>query len=167
MAAEKFVSVSEVLKKFGKDFVDALGKSLPPEKSATGKLRKSIRFQIKIYGQQYSFNLLMEDYYQYVDAGRAAGKGVPPEEIMKWLNISRVRSKLNRNPNSIFRKSKSGLKDYKIKGLAYAINKKIKDKGIKPTYFFTNVFEDGRIQQLQKDLREALKKDIIVSIKEI
>lgn len=164
--AEQFVSVNDTLTKFGKAFVDALGKSLPREKDASGELRKSIRFQIKIFSEYYSFNLLMADYYKFVDEGRKAGKGAPPAEIMKWLSISRVRSKLNRNPKSIFR-DKKGLKDYKIKGLAYIINRKIKQKGIKPTYFFTDVFEDGRIEQLKRDLSIALKKDVLVSIKEI
>jgi hypothetical protein len=171
MAAEKFVSVSEVLKKFGKDFVDALGKSLDNKKDSTGKLRESIRFQIKIYGQSYSFNLLMEDYYKWVDEGRKPGKGIPIKELDSWLKEPATISKLKLFQDSKLTTGK-GLKktlnkNSRVKSLSFLINRKIKLKGIKPTHFFTNVLEDGRVLKLQSDLRSALKKDIIVSIKEI
>lgn len=162
--AEQFVSVNDLLKKFGGEFVKALGNSLDKTKDASGDLRKSIRFQIKIFSEYYSFNILMKDYYEWVDAGRKPGKGIPPDELMKWLSISRVRAKLNKKPDSIFRKP---TKPYQVKGLAYIINRKIKKFGIKPTYFFTDVFEDGRVQQLKRDLSIALKKDVLVTIKNI
>lgn len=171
--AEQFVSVSEVLKKFGKEFVDALYKSLG-DKDASGKLRESIRIQIKIYGQNYSFNILMEDYYKWVDEGRKPGTWPNIGKLEEWAKLPNVRSRLFNNPNYkkfLFKAKGKAPKTFTTdKSLKRIIGLKagsIKKYGIRPTHFFTNVLEDGRVEKLQSDLRKALKKDIIVTIKEI
>lgn len=166
-------SVSEILQVFGENFVRDLGNSLDRKKDASGNLRKSIHFRIKIFSEHYEFNLLMEDYYKWVDEGRPSGKKGPPinpNVLLAWLRKPAVISKLNLRKTAGLTSGK-GLKktlvENKAKSLAYIIGRKISKKGIRPTYFFTNVLEDGRVERLKIDLSNGLKKDVEVQIREI
>ena len=191
MAEIKFTTVNDLLTVFGKKFVDDLGKSLDHIKDASGNLKSSIHFRTKIFSEHYEFNLLMEDYYKYVDEGVNGIKGnvgsqysyenlrPPVNVILKWLTQHNVLSKLKerkkKDSYAAFGKAKSsgGLSSLqtvnikKIKSLAYAITEKIYQKGLKPTYFFSSVFDDGRMDKLKLDLGNGLKKDILIEIREI
>ena len=168
MAEIKFTTVNDLLTVFGKKFVDDLGKSLDAKKDATGKLRGSIRFQTKIFTERYEFNLLMEDYYKWVDEGRQAGKKAPPinpNVLMKWIQDKKIRPRAGSKLPS--RKAKGFNMLAATKSLAFLIGRKISKFGIKPTYFFSDVFDDGRMDKLKVDLGNGLKKDILIEIREI
>lgn len=157
----KFSGLNAVLVKFGEKLVDDLGRSLPREKDTTGALRDSIRFTTKAYGQVYVFELRMLDYYQWVDAGRKPGKFPPLKSIMSWIS--------NKNTfNEV--KTKKGLKTLSndiqgVRQLAFLIGRKIKQKGIKPTNFYSKVIEDGRLKRLSKELSAEAGREILIDIK--
>lgn len=163
-------SLRSILENFGSDFVSDLGKSLDRRKDASRDLRKSIKFRLRLQGDYFNFNLMMEDYYKWVDEGRKAGKGAPLGVIDGWLKNPAVISKLGLYSNKKLTSGK-GLKkklnaNSYVNSLSFLINRKIKTKGIKPTYFFTNVFEDGRVERLKKELVDYLKQDVILTIRE-
>lgn len=164
----RFISVYDLLKLFGADFVDAIGKSLDRKKDATHKLRESIRFTTKIFSEHYTFELKMEDYYEWVDKGRKPGKFPPYNSILRWINDKKLRPR--EGQKDIFKRK--GLKVLSVdvqaaKTLAYLIGRKIKRFGIKPTNFYSKVENDGRLDKLRKNLSMALKKDVLVQIQEI
>lgn len=153
------MSVNNILTKFGKELVLALEKSLSKKKDTTGRLRGSIKFRMRIFGSEHQFNLLMEDYYKWVDEGRPAGKAPPiePPVLLNWI----------KKKSSLSLGKKQKLKEYQYKSLAFYVGRKIKRFGIKPTYFYSNVINDGRIERLKKDLSAELKKEVLIELKEI
>src|SRR6476469_3867445 len=92
----KTINVNSLLQKHGQEIVDQLGKALPKSSDATRTLRQSIRFTVKPSGMAYNFQLILADYYEWVDKGRKAGKMPPVDEIVKWTAAKR----------SIFKQSK-------------------------------------------------------------
>lgn len=159
----KFSNVYDFINKWGEDFVSALDKSLDRKKDTTGALRESIRFQIKIFSEYYQFELNMEDYYKWVDEGRKPGKGPPinPNVILKWVSLKGLSGVVNKKGLKVLSTNINA-----AKSAAFLINRKIKRFGIKPTYFFSDVFEDGRIEVLKRELGKALKKDVLVEIRQ-
>lgn len=156
-----------ILTKFGLSVVDSLGKSLDHSKDATGNLRESIHFQIKILGEKMVFKLMLEDYYINVNDGRGVGKKLPPyEAISSWVDQKHLKVRTNTFTRNGIRKTKHISKidaehrENLIRGIQYAI----KNRGIKPTHFYTKVVNKTLTDQLKSDLIKATKKDIQISI---
>lgn len=93
-------------------------------KRASGTLYDSLK--AKVEDNQLTFD--MASYGQYVDQGRRPGKFAPVVAIKEWCKIKGIHT-----------------------NFAYVINKKIKEKGIRPTFFFTKAYEDN-IDDLDKVL---------------
>lgn len=169
MAGETAYSL---LTSFGNKVVDALGRSLDRKKDTTGELRDSIRFQVKILGTRTLFQLMLVDYYKWVDEGRKKGKGVPVNVLKSWLTYPGTLEKIGAREAGIFaaskrNKAKKGLvaiNRSKINSLSFLINRKIKNKGIKPTRFYSKVVNKTLIDELKKNLTEATKKDVLITI---
>ena len=104
------------------------------KKDSTGKLRKSIKYNLIVSKNSFSFDIQMEDYGEWVDIGRLAGTYAPPLKILKWIYEKPIRL---RNKDGEFVKQTP----QKMGSLAYVINRKIFKEGIKPTYFLTEPFE--------------------------
>ena len=94
-AESEFTNVEELLVEFGTDLVDELGRSLPRSKNASGRLRRSIHFEIEIQKRFIDFNLLLEEYYKNVDEGRKPGKFPPIDPLIDWLIHKRLGAKLD------------------------------------------------------------------------
>lgn len=171
----KLSGLNGVLVAFGEKLVKDLGKNLPEKKDTTGALRGSIRFTTKVFGQVYTFELSMLDYYKYVDQGvngtkvnhgsQYSFRDKFPKilEIKKWIS--------NKNIQDFDEvKTKKGLKtlasDFKgVNRLAFLIGRKIKTKGIEPTHFYSKVIDDGRLKKLSADLTKEAGREIIIDIK--
>lgn len=139
-------AIEQVLFKFGQQLQDDLIDSLDQKrKNASGTLRQSIEAlpKVSVNDGLYTYQLKMEDYYEYVDEGRKAGKQPPLESIVKWVRQKSAFGGLGVNES----------KD--VNSVAFMIARKIGKFGIKPTHFFTNVINDGRLKQLTKDLTKA------------
>jgi hypothetical protein len=148
---EEFLSNSiiDVLGRFGNTIQTDLRKSLDDGgHNASSRLNQSIQFKVDFFGEDgYTFQLSMADYYDYLDKGRAAGKEPPLAPILQWVKLK-----------SVF----GGMPEKNQKSMAFAIKKKISKFGTQPTYWFTKVVEDGRLNELSKELSNSIGKNIIL-----
>lgn len=159
------------------------------------KLAASVRFYYGIKGENnVTFNLAMANYWEAVNFGRGKNKKAPPSsKIKEWIkstgfSTSKVESILlsikAKNKGISFKKgntiknnkvdlksiSKRRLKtasyDKKIEALSWLFARSIGKKGTKATHFFTDILNDGRMEDLSKQVSEFYKKDIIVQFKD-
>lgn len=175
--------VDIILNNFGTKLVTDLRQSLVAKGVTFGgggqsKLSGKIRFEIKRTFKGIVFNLVMPDYSYYVDKGRKPGKvsKEAQKNISEWAKRKGIVGKFQ-SENLITRQkaqesSKRKLKtlkklpfDVALKSLTFLISRKIDVKGYKGNSFLTDVINDGRIVRLQKDISEALKKQIIIDLK--
>lgn len=111
------MTLTEVLDKLGKDIVtDAKSILKRKNKYNTGTLYNSLSYKTT----EKSLSFLMADYGTYVNDGRKPGKGIPVSVLEKWMKQRGIDLKYS-----------------------FVINRKIREKGIKPTYFFTIAFNDN------------------------
>lgn len=105
-----------------------------------------------------TLDILLADYYKFVDMGRAAGKMPPVSKLRDWLRYPNVKDRLGINE----------LPDMKLNGIAYLIARKIKRKGTKGNHFFTNVIEkSGIIDELSDAVADAAMNDLSLSIDQL
>ncbi len=145
--------IEGVLARFGQKLQEDLRQSLDDKnKNASGNLRQSIQAvpTVSFKDGIYTYTLAMADYYEFVDEGRKAGKMPPIESLVKWVRAKSAFGGLEVNES----------KD--VRGVAFGIAKNIAKFGIKPSYFFTNVIDDGRLEQLTEDLALAGAKGFIL-----
>ena len=148
--------------------------------SGDSRLAASIR--ISYYengGDIFGFDLLMNDYYKWVNKGRAAGKGISREgqvKLEKWIKSRGLKPALTDNRkkkissvrNKRIKKSFKKLSEDKaIKKVVFAISKKIKEKGYEANHFFDEVIKDGRVEKLKARMKEAYKQELELEILEI
>jgi hypothetical protein len=121
-------------------------------KVASGTLARSIQVVI----EKNSLIVMMEEYGQYVDQGRRAGKGVPIKPLMKWI---RDRGLQGRDKKGRFITHES---------FAFGISNKIKKYGIRPANFISVsmdlIMKDPRITEL---LGDATYDDLVKAIQGI
>ena len=170
-------TVEGVLMHYSKLIIDQSVKNLEAKgKNASYKLTQSIRpeFEIKAekFGIVYTLKILMEDYYEYADLGRPAGKQPPVNDIINWIRnkegfklagLSKIGDIRERGKN----KRKQYTREDIIKSTAFGIAKKIGLRGTRPSNFFTEVVDAEFYKNLNRDLSKALKKDVEVTIKNI
>lgn len=181
-------SVSDVFLKYKASIIDELTKNLHESgKDQPGKLIQSVDVKIGVDGSSVSFKLFMEDYWKYVDEGvqgtkaggitsqykfKPGGKRIPLDSIKKFIaargiaptqNIKKGQqlSKLrNKKLKKVIKKEN---KQVALNSAAFAIGTAIKQNGIKPTYFFSDVINDELHFAIKKDLEKVLKKEIELS----
>ncbi len=114
-------SLRKVLMEYGEYFIQQARNDLGNNHSyASGKLGDTMKTDVQIYDDHYEVNIILQDYWEYVDNGRKPGKFPPPNKIKKWIQIKPVpRGKL---PT--------------VDQLAFLIGRKIATKGIDPAPFF-------------------------------
>jgi len=118
----------------------------------------SLYNSVEVKQNNDTLEVLMNQYWKYVQSGRLPGKkGVPLEAIEKWIKNRRLSDKLKgRDKKGRFITNRS---------FAFAIQKNIKRFGIPPSNFLDvaieNIFEDKRIIEL---LGEATLEDLIDKI---
>jgi hypothetical protein len=126
-------------------------------KVASGTLARSVQVDVgkrkSSHGnyETYYFQVLMEQYYQWVQSGRRPGnKYVPIGSLMKWI---KDRGLKGRNKKGKFITDKS---------FAFAISRNINKFGIRPSNFLDvsleKVMKDPRIAELMGD---ATYEDLI------
>lgn len=133
------MNLYETLEAFGENTVDNAVNNLKNKtykhfngqsytKNNTGKLAKSTRYQITQDSGDLIVEFFYEDYGYIVDQGRQRGSHVPIQPLKDWC-------------------AQRGLNT----GLAYVIERRIKLRGIAPTFFFTESFEFN-YDQLNEDM---------------
>jgi hypothetical protein len=122
-------------------------------KKKTGNLYNSI--EVKYNPELNEIQVLMLDYWRYVNDGRKPGKYVPLKPLMNWIRVKGF----NKN------KKTGKFEKFKIKNVAFAISTNIKKFGIAPTYFYDNAatkfeksFEDEAVIALGIDFETFFER---------
>ena len=126
-------------------------------KVASGTLARSVEVQVQQKNDYTLIQVLMEEYGQWVQSGRMAGKGfVPVGSLMRWI---KQRGLKGRDKKGRYMTDKS---------FAYAIQKNINKFGIRPANFLDismeKIMNDPRITEL---LGDAAYEDLINTIEGI
>lgn len=133
------------------DFVVELKNKLKANDSyASGDLVNSIRGIVKQNGKYVVISIQLEDYWQYVENGRKAGKYPPINAIKNWISVKPI----------LPRPLKSG-KLPTANQLAFLIARKISKVGIKPKPFLKPTITDfDLINKVYNEVATLLHKQL-------
>lgn len=139
------------IKKITDDFVVELKNRLKANDSyASGDLVNSIRGIVKQNGKYILISIQLEDYWQFVENGRKAGKYPPINDIKKWISVKPV----------LPRPLKSG-KLPTDNQLAFLIARKISKFGIKPKPFLKpTITSFDLINKVYNEVANLLNKQL-------
>lgn len=143
------MSVEELeneLRYFGESFVFGLATVLKRlDKKSSGKLINSLnsRLVTLVKGVNYRLEIYGEDYFDYVNEGRDAGKQPPLKKIEQWTKLKGIDTKF-----------------------AYPIAKRIGAFGVEPTYALEVVLQEINTKALENKIDDAFIDIIDKQIKE-
>jgi len=187
--------VEKILEAFGTKVVEDLRKSLSDKLQARAAsykskypggssnpgdsaLSASIKYLIVDSSEGIKLNVYLNDYWEAVDSGRKAAGVSQNARIDKWIKSrnlipgfqkSNLEDRLKRQSENTSNRKKKVLKKMKfadaVKAMDFLVRRKLKNKGYQGNQFLSSVLEDGRQQQLTKDIAAAMKKDIEIIIK--
>ena len=141
-------NTKKALEKFGKYLVKESRKNLTrKKKNVTSSLYDSLDYQVKAMPNSFEFDFLMEEYGEWVDKGRKAGKNPPFSPLRKWVQDRRIQ----------FRDNTGRFQTYDQ--TAWAVVKSIGKKGIEPSNFYSRPFNLG-FQKLPNEVAEAYALDV-------
>ena len=177
-----FNEVEDILVKYATRIALDAEKNLRSNKNgkdsnASGSLAESIKISpVEYFGNNYSIEISMNDYWQWVNDGRGAGRRPPISKIIQWIRDKQLRlddkgvtKRGYKREGTLISSSKKkvtmGNKQVSIlEATAYKIAAKIGKFGTKGTDFLTDAIDDNT-EGLIKELKEASKKDIVIQIK--
>ena len=141
-------NTKKALDKFGKYLVKESRKNLTrKKKNVTNSLYESLDYDIKAMPNSFEFDFLMNEYGEWVDKGRKAGKNPPFSPLRKWVQDRRIQ----------FRSNKGKFQTYDQ--TAWAIVKSIGKKGIPASNFYSRPFQLG-YAKLPNEIVEAYALDV-------
>lgn len=141
-------NTKKALEKFGKYLVKESRKNLTrKKKNVSNSLYDSLDYQVKAMPNSFEFDFLMEEYGEWVDKGRKAGKNPPFSPLRKWVEDRRIQFRDNRGRFQTYDQT------------AWAVVKSIGKKGIEPSNFYTRPFNLG-FQKLPNEVAEAYALDV-------
>ena len=141
-------NTKKALEKFGKYLVKESRKNLTrKKKNVTSSLYDSLDYQVKAMPNSFEFDFLMEEYGEWVDKGRRAGKNPPFSPLRKWVEDRRIQFRDNRGRFQTYDQT------------AWRVVKSIGRKGIEPSNFYTRPFNLG-FQKLPNEVAEAYALDV-------
>jgi len=141
-------NTKKALEKFGKYLVKESRKNLTrKKKNVTSSLYDSLDYEVKAMPNSFEFDFLMEEYGEWVDKGRKAGKNPPFSPLRKWVEDRRIQFRDNRGRFQTYDQT------------AWAVVKSIGKKGIEPSNFYTRPFNLG-FQKLPNEVAEAYALDV-------
>jgi hypothetical protein len=141
-------NTQRALDKFGKYLVKESRKNLTrKKKNVTNSLYESLDYDIKAMPNSFEFDFLMNEYGEWVDKGRKAGKNPPFSPLRKWVEDRRIQ----------FRSNKGKFQTYDQ--TAWAIVKSIGKKGIPASNFYSRPFNLG-YAKLPNEIVEAYALDV-------
>lgn len=121
-----WISLRKVLEEYGEYFIQQARNDLGQNHSyASGKLGDTMETDVQIYDGHFEVNIILQDYWKYVENGRKPGKFPPPNKIKEWIRIKPVVPYPGKN-------GKLPTTDQ----LAFLIGRKIATEGIDPAPFF-------------------------------
>jgi len=142
-------NTKKALENFGKYLVKESRKNLTrKKKNVTNSLYDSLDYQVKAMPNSFEFDFLMEEYGEWVDKGRKAGKNPPFSPLRKWVEDRRIQ----------FRDNSGRFQTYDQ--TAWRVVKSIGRKGIEPSNFYTRPFNLG-FQKLPNEVAQAYALDAV------
>ena len=164
-------SPRQVLENFTERIQVALQQSLERHnKVSGGGLYQSIKVHTKVYGQKVVLEVIMADYWKFVDKGVSG-------TITKF-NTPFTFKKKNINQSALFKHiANRGIKITPKKGLAFEkqrktvaflMGRKIAKFGLKPTHFASDVMDKNSkiIKDLEAELYESVGRQIKITIEQ-
>ena len=137
------------------------------------------------------FELIMDSYYKYVDKGvkgadssekaplspfKYSNKRPPVSKLKQWIRDKPINiktsvdlTKLNKKGLPVKRRATAQEKqtiEGEVEKIAFLIAEGIRRKGLKATNFYSDVVNEERFNKFRKEIAEAFKQDVIISIKE-
>jgi len=153
------------------------------KKKASGNLEQDLEAYTTVEGTKVGFEVLIEDYYTYVNDGRIGRKrksGVdmsriinkppkgptpPPfDAISKWVRFKAVKELSY--PGLGFKTRQTARVGSKVKKmkLVERIRWGIYWNGIKPTYFYTDTINEQLVNNIETDIYNLLGRTLEVNI---
>ena len=161
-------SIGTILQGYSKTITDALKKNLEKHDSlATKALWQSVQVPITIFGSTYTLQIIMEDYWRWVDEGRKPGKMPPVDKIAQWIAHKGIPIRAQVKATPLKRKSKKTLSERvrsRQRSVAFLIARSIGKKGTRPTHFYSDVINEKFIADMKADIGKQLKKDYTIQI---
>ena len=146
----KWTNLQKVLGDYGQalrnEYQDNL---IRDNKIASGKLLNSIEYEVQYDERSIWLQFKMEDYYKWVENGRAPGKFPPPDKIMEWIRIKPI------IPDDRMGTGKLPTE----KQLAFLIGRKIAEEGIEPGNQLHTAI-DNTWEQWEDRIDEAIAQDV-------
>lgn len=171
--------IIKVLDEFGEKTKNDLIASIDSKTTVKTRLGASIKFEYMNLSGGLRFVLRLNDYYEIVDKGRGTGNVSKEgsDSIMKWaqtrgivekLRVKDLQTRLAKQSNNKTKRPKKALKkkDFQkfSKGIAYVIARNIERRGYEGNNWFTDIVEDGRIEELQNKLTELIGNNFEIEI---
>lgn len=117
-----FTELQQVLQDYAKDASEIYKYQISlGGKNASRKLIDSVNSRVVVGDSAYDVVLNLQEYWKYVESGRAPGKFPPVGAIINWINVKPI----------IPRPDANG-KIPSPKQLAFLIGRKIEQEGIEP-----------------------------------
>ena len=162
-------SPRQILENYKQIIIDALADSLEKnERVAQAMLRQSISINIRSFATNMVMEISMLDYWKYVDGGRKKGAKMPPIKAMlkhianRGINYKGIQNNYRNTKGILVKRKKPLAKEKALRTLAYLIGRSISKKGIKPTNFVDEAFDNNILDNMSKDLSTALGREILI-----
>lgn len=177
-------TVEAMLALYAEEFIKSANDNLNKDNSvSTGKLGDSIEFEIQSLGTAFKMQLLVLDYYDFVNKGVKGVKGsgisspysfktINPskshvEAIRKWIKENKSKVKVTDIKYGKTRQESKAIPyDKKVTQLAYIIARSSKKKGIKGTGFWDKAF-DKTFADFELQMSKALGVDVQVDLQQL
>jgi hypothetical protein len=152
-------ATQKALSKFGKDVIIKAATYLQTRKRGydTGKLMKSLDYDLGVAANSISLKIRMEDYGLAINEGRGksgGGSGVLYPKILEWVKRKGLRPRNSKGQYEAWRN-----KAQQQRGIAYVVTRKIHRFGYKGTGFFDDAFAQS-YKKLPKKLTQAFALDL-------
>jgi hypothetical protein len=155
-------SPRQILENYKQIIIDALADSLEKnDRVAKGGLVQSISINIRSFATNMVMEISMADYWKYVDGGRKKGSKMPPIDAMlkhianRGINYKGIQNTYKNKKGQIVKRKKPLAKEKALRTLAFLIGRGISRKGIKPTNFVDEAFDNNILDNMSKDLSTA------------
>lgn len=147
--SQQAVNTQKALNKFGKYLVAQSRSNLTRmKKNVSKRLYESLGYDVSVMPNSFDFDFVMEEYGEWVDKGRRAGKAPPYSPILEWVQNRRIQFRDNRGKFQSYQQT------------AWAVVGGIKKNGIEPSNFYTRPFNLG-FQKLPQEVAEAYALDVV------
>lgn len=145
-------NLKEALEAYGQVLEDTYREELANNNAfASGRLFDSVKHIVEVNDTTVELSLSLEDYWKYVEEGRAPGKFPPLDKIEQWITIK---------PVAPYPDAKGKVPT--TAQLAFLIGRKIATEGIEGKHLLDRALETT--QDWMELIDDAIDKDISVEI---